>query len=492
MAASHRTPAAPTPRTAIASSPPPSATNPSAVLGAMGMYRSRRPSRVGWSITHPSRAAAPIATLLAAPPPARSRYGRGGSSILPTVALPIGSRRARPVPRVGASGSAAGDRGRRPSGRRYDDGPGGWTTDQILHSIQAAPAPHQYRGPTSPGRPVSASCCVSGDDPGRMIPPDRRRSRPRPVPPLRRSTDHSRSPLDEPTPSAVHRGTGPDALLDRPGRESPPGLRLPPRGGRARGRRSPACPSCSARSTSARPRTTRTSTSPSRSPAPPPRRIAAVARETGMVIVASLFERRAAGIYHNTAVVLDADGSIRGHLSEDAHPRRPALLREVLLHPRRPRLPVVRDEPRQRRHARLLGPVVPRGRPPDRPAGRRDPLLSDRHRLAPQREGGVRPRPGRRLDDHAAGPRHRQRRLSSRPSTGSATRAPPTAASNSGAAPSSPTPSAASSPRPSTDSEEVLIVECDPKLTETTRRHWPFLRDRRIDAYSPIVERFLS
>ena len=48
----------------------------------------------------------------------------------------------------------------------------------------------------------------------------------------------------------------------------------------------------------------------------------ALARETGAVIVTSLFERRAAGLYHNTAVVFDADGSIAGkyrkmHIPDD-------------------------------------------------------------------------------------------------------------------------------------------------------------------------------
>src|ERR1700693_3349251 len=42
----------------------------------------------------------------------------------------------------------------------------------------------------------------------------------------------------------------------------------------------------------------------------------------------------------------------------------------------------------------------------------------------------------------------------------------------------------------SADKEEILIVECNPKLNEETRRNWPFLRDRRIDAYSPILERW--
>lgn len=39
---------------------------------------------------------------------------------------------------------------------------------------------------------------------------------------------------------------------------------------------------------------------------------------------------------------------------------------------------------------------------------------------------------------------------------------------------------------------EILIAKCDPQLIEDTRRNWPFLRDRRIDAYAPILSRFLG
>ena len=47
-----------------------------------------------------------------------------------------------------------------------------------------------------------------------------------------------------------------------------------------------------------------------------------LARKHGVVIIASLFERRAAGLYHNTAVIIDADGSLLGiyrkmHIPED-------------------------------------------------------------------------------------------------------------------------------------------------------------------------------
>jgi len=40
--------------------------------------------------------------------------------------------------------------------------------------------------------------------------------------------------------------------------------------------------------------------------------------------------------------------------------------------------------------------------------------------------------------------------------------------------------------------EEILAVECDPTRMEEVRRNWPFLRDRRIDAYGPILNRWLD
>ncbi len=42
------------------------------------------------------------------------------------------------------------------------------------------------------------------------------------------------------------------------------------------------------------------------------------------------------------------------------------------------------------------------------------------------------------------------------------------------------------------DGEEILIGEIDRALIEETRRNWPFLRDRRVDAYAPITQRFLD
>ena len=57
-------------------------------------------------------------------------------------------------------------------------------------------------------------------------------------------------------------------------------------------------------------------------PGPGTDKLSALARELELVIVASLFERRAAGLYHNTSVVLDRDGSLAGkyrkmHIPDD-------------------------------------------------------------------------------------------------------------------------------------------------------------------------------
>ena len=44
----------------------------------------------------------------------------------------------------------------------------------------------------------------------------------------------------------------------------------------------------------------------------------------------------------------------------------------------------------------------------------------------------------------------------------------------------------------SPDREEILTADLDLSLVETTRQHWPFLRDRRIDAYAGITDRFID
>jgi N-carbamoylputrescine amidase len=46
--------------------------------------------------------------------------------------------------------------------------------------------------------------------------------------------------------------------------------------------------------------------------------------------------------------------------------------------------------------------------------------------------------------------------------------------------------------RASVEKEEVLVVPCDLEKVEFSRTHWPFLRDRRIDAYGGLCRRFID
>jgi N-carbamoylputrescine amidase len=44
----------------------------------------------------------------------------------------------------------------------------------------------------------------------------------------------------------------------------------------------------------------------------------------------------------------------------------------------------------------------------------------------------------------------------------------------------------------SVDREEILVAEVDTRRIDEVRRNWPFLRDRRIDAYAPVMERWIG
>jgi N-carbamoylputrescine amidase len=46
--------------------------------------------------------------------------------------------------------------------------------------------------------------------------------------------------------------------------------------------------------------------------------------------------------------------------------------------------------------------------------------------------------------------------------------------------------------RASHEAEEIVVVPCDLSLVDTARTHWPFLRDRRIDAYEGLMKRYLG
>ena len=210
-----------------------------------------------------------------------------------------------------------------------------------------------------------------------------------------------------------------------------------------------------------------------------------------MVVVGSIFERRTAGVYHNTAVVLDADGSLRGRYRKMHIPDDPLYYEKYYFTPgdlgfqafetqvARVGTLVCWDQwyPEAARLTALKGAEV-----------LFYPTAIGWHPAEKAEFGEAQ---ADRLGDHAAGARHQQRRVrrgrQPRRPRGARRRRPRILGRLVRRRPLRPLLA-----RAGRDAEEVLIATCDPRLQEETRRNWPFLRDRRIDAYGPITQRFLD
>ena len=174
-----------------------------------------------------------------------------------------------------------------------------------------------------------------------------------------------------------------------------------------------------------------------------------------------------------------------GHLPQDAHSRRSALLRKILFHARRSRLPQFRHALRPHRRAGLLGPVVSRRRAPRQPA-RREYSCS-----IPRPSAGIPPRKrefgAAQLD--AWRTIQRSHAIANGIFVAAVNRVgfegPPESGIEFWGSSFVADPFGQVLAEASTDKEETLIVECDLRRMEEVRRNWPFLRDRRTDAYGP-------
>ncbi len=146
-------------------------------------------------------------------------------------------------------------------------------------------------------------------------------------------------------------------------------------------------------------------------PGPTTETLGRLARELGIVIIASLFERRSAGLYHNTAAVIGADGEIEGIYRKMHIPDDPLYFEKFYFTPGD--LGFVNFDTRFGR----LGVLVcwdqwyPEAARLSSIGGREHPLLSHRHRLASIRKSAIRRSATGCLADHPARARHRQRHL---------------------------------------------------------------------------------
>ncbi len=233
-------------------------------------------------------------------------------------------------------------------------------------------------------------------------------------------------------------------------------------------------------------------------PGPSTQKLAEVAREAGVAIIASLFERRAPGLYHNTAVTLNSDGAIAGIYRKMHIPDDPLYYEKYYFAPGdlgfqavdtsagRVGTLVCWDQwyPEGARLTALQGaevlfyPTAIGWHPAEKDefgAAQYDAwqTIQRAHAIANgvyvagvNRVGHEN---GDVLGNRAAGPGIEF--------WGGSFLADPFGRIVAKA---------------SHDAEEIVLGEIDRALIEETRRNWPFLRDRRVDAYAGITQRFLD
>ncbi|HEY0795886.1 MAG TPA: carbon-nitrogen hydrolase [Acidisarcina sp.] len=233
-------------------------------------------------------------------------------------------------------------------------------------------------------------------------------------------------------------------------------------------------------------------------PGPTTERLTAIAREEKVVVIASLFERRTAGIYHNTAAVLHADGSIAGLYRKMHIPDDPLYYEKFYFTPGdmgfrafdtavgKVGTLVCWDQwyPEAARITALHGanlifyPTAIGWHPAEREefgGAQYDAwqTIQRAHAIA----NGVYVAAVNRVGHETGDVRGDSVDGPGLDFWGGSFLADPFGRVIAKA---------------SHDREEILIGEVDLRLLEDTRRNWPFLRDRRIDAYQPIVSRFID
>src|SRR5690348_9350056 len=232
-------------------------------------------------------------------------------------------------------------------------------------------------------------------------------------------------------------------------------------------------------------------------PGPTSEAMSRLARELGIVIVASIFERRAAGLYHNTAAVLDADGALLGLYRKMHIPDDPLYYEKFYFTPGdlgfkafdtsvgKVGTLVCWDQwyPEGARLTALQGAQVlfyptAIGWHPDEKAQYGEAqydawqTIQRAHAIA----NGVYVAVVNRVGFEVGDIRGNKASGKGLEFWGGSFIADPFGRVIAKA---------------SHDQEEILIGEVDPQLLEETRRNWPFLRDRRIDAYGPIISRMI-
>ena len=226
-------------------------------------------------------------------------------------------------------------------------------------------------------------------------------------------------------------------------------------------------------------------------PGPSTEAIGKVAKECGVAVVASLFERRAPGLYHNTAAILDADGSLLGIYRKMHIPDDPLYYEKFYFTPGDTGFPNF-----DTRHGRI-GTLVcwdqwyPESARLSSLAGASVlfyPTAIGWHPSEKEQYGPAQLDAWRTIQrSHAIANGIYVCAVNRIGFEGPAGQGLEFWGSSFICDPFGQVIAQASS-----DREEVLVAECDTRRMEEVRRNWPFLRDRRIDAYGPLTNRWIG
>ncbi|MGE0379088.1 MAG: carbon-nitrogen hydrolase, partial [Planctomycetaceae bacterium] len=226
-------------------------------------------------------------------------------------------------------------------------------------------------------------------------------------------------------------------------------------------------------------------------PGPSTKAFAQIAKEHGIAIVASLFERRAPGLYHNTAAIVDADGSLLGTYRKMHIPDDPLFYEKFYFTP---------GDQGFRCFSTRFGRVgVLICWDQWYPEGARITALKGAEIIFLPTAIGWHPREKTEYGEAQHDAWETIQR--SHAIANGVFIAAPNRIGHEGDADGGIEfwgqsflcdPGGRILVRGSTDKEEIVQATCDFGLLDIQRTHWPFLRDRRIDAYGEITSRYLD
>jgi N-carbamoylputrescine amidase len=222
-------------------------------------------------------------------------------------------------------------------------------------------------------------------------------------------------------------------------------------------------------------------------PGPTSERLAEAARSHGVVVVGSLFERRAPGLYHNTAVLFDADGSTAGVYRKMHIPDDPLYYEKFYFTPGdlgfgsfdtqygRIGVCVCWDQwyPEAARLTALAGAeIIFYPTAIGWLAGEKQEFGASQHSAWETM-----------MRSHA---------IANGVFVAAANRTGREGNLEFWGASFATDPNGNVLARAAHDKEETLLIECDLDRIDAVRTHWPFLRDRRVDAYGDLSKRYID